>query len=227
MGKREMTMSEDLPKKKISRRRFLKLGCAGLAAAGAAACGGAGLAIVLTPDPPPAELESYAFGEGNMKKVLIAYASATGTTVEIAEAVGEILGGRGFKADVRPVKEKPAVGGYQAVIIGSAVQGAKWLPEAVEFVQSHRAELRKIPVALMSVHFFFRGEGENDRKMRLSYLDPIRPLVPQASEVFFAGRFDRRTTAFGLPAWLARLTPTVDRRDWGKIRAWAETVLER
>jgi menaquinone-dependent protoporphyrinogen oxidase len=210
--------------KRISRRGFLKAGCLGAAAAGVTACGGAGLAIALTPDPPPVQLRSFEFGDSSMKKVLIVYASATGSTVEVAEAIGKTLGERGFSVDVRPVKEKPAVDGYQAVIIGSAVQGSKWLPEAAEFVQTHQAALKKIPMVLMSVHFFFRGEGENDRKMRLAYLDPIRPLVPHATEVFFAGRFDRRTTAVGVPEWLARLTPTIDRRDWGKIRAWAETV---
>ncbi len=219
-----MTVDPRSPKK-ISRRSFLKAGCLGAAAAGVTVCGGAGLAIALTPDFPPVELLSYSFGEGNMKKVLIAYASATGSTVEVAEAIGKTLGERGFSVDVRPVKEKPAVDRYQAVIIGSAVQGSKWLAEAVEFVKTNQAALQKIPVALMSVHFFFRGEGEYDRKMRLAYLDPIRPLVPHATEVFFAGRFDRRTTAVGIPEWLARLTPTIDRRDWGKIRAWAEKII--
>jgi menaquinone-dependent protoporphyrinogen oxidase len=210
--------------KKISRRNFLKAGCLGAAAVGVTACGAAGLAIAVTPEPPPVELLSFEFGEDSMKKVLIAYASATGSTVEVAAAIGKTLGERGFAVDVRPVKEKPAVDGYQAAIIGSAVQGSKWLPEAVEFVISNQEKLQRIPVVLMSVHFFFRGEGEYDRKMRLAYLDPIRPLVPQAAEVFFAGRFDRRTTAVGVPEWLARLTPTIDRRDWKKIRAWAEKV---
>lgn len=212
------------PPRKLSRRGFLKAGCLGAAAVGVTACGAAGLVIALTPDPPPVELLSFDFGDDPMKKVLIAYASATGSTVEVAEAIGKTLATRGFPVDVRPVREKPSVDGYQAVIIGSAVQGSKWLPEAVEFVTANKAALQKIPVVLMCVHFFFRGESGNDRKMRLAYLDPIRPLVPHATEVFFAGRFDRRTTAIGVPEWLARLTPTIDRRDWGKIRAWAEKI---
>src|SRR4030042_4903382 len=134
-----------------------------------------------------------------MKKILIVYASATGSTVEVVEAIGKTRGDRGFAFDTRPAKDKPAVDGYQAVIIGSAVQGSKWLPEAVAFVESNKAALQKIPVALVCVHFFFRGEGEYDCKMRLAYLDPIRPLLPHAMEVFFAGRFDRRTTAMGVP----------------------------
>ena len=208
----------------FSRRRFLKLGCLGAAAAGVTVCGGAGLAIALTPDPPPVELLTYTFGEGNMKKVLIAYASRTGTTVEVAEAIGKTLGERGFAVDVVPVKEKPSVAGYQTVLIGSAVQGAKPLPEAVAFTKANQAALQKIPVALFLVHFFFRGERAMDVKTRESYVEEIRPLIPHAPIQYFAGRFDRRTTAAGLPHWLANLTPTIDRRDWGKIRAWAEKI---
>jgi menaquinone-dependent protoporphyrinogen oxidase len=160
-----------------------------------------------------------------MKKVLIAYASRTGTTVEIAEAIGKTLGERGFAVDVRPIQEKPSVERYQAVLIGSAIIGGNFLPEAAEFVRANGEALRKTPVALFVVHFFFRGNGETDRKTRESYLNEIRPLVPQASEVFFAGRFSRRTvTVGGVPEWMARLTPTIDRRDWGKIRAWAEKL---
>jgi menaquinone-dependent protoporphyrinogen oxidase len=208
----------------ISRRGFLKLGCLGAAAAGATACGGAGWTIALTPDPPPVDFPAYSFGEENMKKVLLAYASRTGTTIGVAEAIGKTLGERGFAADVVPLEENPSVAGYDSVLIGSAVQGAKPLPEAVEFIKANRAALQEIPTALFLVHFFFRSGSEGDVKMRESYVEEIRPLIPNAPIQFFAGRFDKRTTAAGLPAWLARLTPTIDRRDPGAIRAWAEKV---
>lgn len=80
------------------------------------------------------------------------------------------------------------------------------------------------PVALFSDHFFNWGEDAGSQERRLAYLDSVRPLLPQAEQVFFAGRFDQRTTAVGIPNWLARLTPTWDLRDWVKIRAWAQTV---
>lgn len=64
------------------------------------------------------------------KRILVTYATHTGSTVDVAAAIGETLGARGFAVDVRPVKENPSVDGYQAVVMGSAVNGAKWLPEA-------------------------------------------------------------------------------------------------
>jgi menaquinone-dependent protoporphyrinogen IX oxidase len=126
--------------------------------------------------------------------------------------------------DVRPLTEKPPLEGYDCVLLGRAIQGGNLLPEALDFIRGNREALQKIPGALFIVHFFFRSQREPDVKMRQTYLDGVRPLLPETPVVFFAGRFDRRTTAAGLPQWLANLTPTIDRRDWGKIRAWAETV---
>jgi len=208
----------------ISRRSFLRTGCIAAAAVGVTACGGAGMVAALRSDPPPIEFPSISYGEATGDRVLVAYASATGSTVDIAIAIGRTLGERGFSVDVHPVKEKPSVDGYQSVLVGSAVQGGHWLPEAVDFVASNQGALKRLPVALFSVHFFFRGNSASSQKMRLSYLDQVRPLVPGATEAFFAGRFDQRTTAVGLPHWLAHLTPTMDLRDWDAIHAWAQTV---
>jgi menaquinone-dependent protoporphyrinogen oxidase len=210
--------------KSISRRSFLRTGCIGAAAVGLTVCGGAAGVVATRSDPPPLELRSFSYGEQAGDKVLIAYASATGSTVDIAAAIGRTLGERGFSVDVCPIKGKPSLAGCQDVLVGSAVQGGHWLPEAVDFVQANQAELNLLPAALFSVHFFFRGKSESAQKQRMAYLDKVRPFVPLADVAFFGGRFDQRTVAFGLPRWLARLTPTMDVRDWEAIRAWAQTV---
>jgi len=58
-------------------------------------------------------------------RILIAYASATGSTVEVAAEIGKTLGGCGFSVDVRPIRENSKIEGYQAVLVGSAVQWGK------------------------------------------------------------------------------------------------------
>jgi len=188
------------------------------------ACSGAGLVATLRPDPPAVDLPSTTFGNSGAGRVLIAYASATGSTAEIAVTTGEILGKRGFLADVRPVQEQPTIRDVQAVIVGSAVHGGNWMPEAIDWLQANEAALNRLPVALFTVHFFNRGDDEISRARRQAYAGEALSLVPQAEMAFFAGRFDQRTTAMGLPNWLAHLTPTMDLRDWDKIRGWAQRM---
>ena len=95
---------------------------------------------------------------------------------------------------------------------------------SVSFCGQCAPDLYDVPLALFSVHFFNRGDDAASQKRRLAYLDTVRPLVPRASEAFFAGRFDQRTIALGLPSWMAHLTPTMDARDWEEIQGWAQTV---
>ena len=43
--------------------------------------------------------------------ILVTYATRAGSTAEVAGDIGEVLGERGFIADVVPVTENPPVGG--------------------------------------------------------------------------------------------------------------------
>lgn len=208
----------------LSRRRFIKIGCLSIAALGTTVCGGASLVAALRSDPPPIDFRSFSYGERTGTRVLIAYASATGSTVDIAAAIGSTLGECGFSIDVRPLKENPPLDGYQAVVVGGPVHGGHWLPEAVEYVQTNQSDLERLLAALFTVHLGHQGNDVASQKGRQAYLDRVRPLVPAVTEGYFAGRFDQRSVAMGLPAWMARLTPTMDFRDWEAIRAWASNL---
>jgi len=207
--------------KPISRRRFLKVGCLTGAAVGLTICG----ATALAPDPPPVQLSSYIYGEVTMNnRVLIAYATYAGSTVEVAAAIGEMLGARGFSVDVKPIQDKPPVDKYQAVLIGSAIQHGNWLPEAIDFVKANQPALKRMPVGLFCVHIQNLGNDETSRQKRLAYLNEVRPLLQPIDEGFFAGRFNRRGAALMLPGWLARLVPNIDLRNWETIRTWATNI---
>ena len=158
------------------------------------------------------------------------YATRTGSTIGVAAASGETLGGRGFAVDVKPLKENPPTDGYAAVLIGSAVNGAKWLPEAVEWVQNNQQALNRAPVALFSVHIMNLGDDEGSRKNRLAYLNAVRPLLKPLEEAFFAGlgmEPARASLLERLAYQLFKVGPEGDCRDWPKIRAWAETLAPR
>jgi hypothetical protein len=75
-------------------------------------------------------------------------------------------------------------------------------------------------VALFCVHIQNLADDETSRRNRLAYLDRVRPLVQPVAEGFFAGRFDRRGARLLLPKVVAWMVPTIDLRDWKKIRGW-------
>ncbi len=212
----------------ISRRSLLKMGCLTATAAGLTVCG----VTAVSPDPPSVRMQSFTFGEEIMNnRVLVAYASAMGSTVGVAAEIGKTLAAHNFSVDVKPIQEKPQLDGYQAVLIGSAVQGGHWLSEAVEFVKTNRQRLGRVPVALFCVHIQNLGNDETSRQKRLAYLNEVRPLISPVAdgrkatiEGYFAGRFDRRGAALLLPGWLARFVPPLDFRNWNAIRAWTESI---
>ena len=201
----------------LSRRSFLKLGCAGTAAVGLTVCG----ATALAPDPAPTALSTFTYGEKQMqKRILVTYASAFGSTVAVAAAIGESLAGDDLAVDVKPIAENPQLDDYQAVVIGSAVQHGNWLPEAVDFVKSKQAVLQEMPVALFCVHITNLGDDATSRQNRRTFLDAVRPLVPAVDEAYFAGKFDRRGAKLMLPPFFARFVPPLDFRKWDKMRIW-------
>lgn len=83
-------------------------------------------------------------------KVLVTAASKYGSTAEIAQAIGDVLAGRGVDATVMPFDGATAVDDYDAVVFGSAVYAGHWLSPAKEFVQRNALALADRPVWLFS-----------------------------------------------------------------------------
>jgi menaquinone-dependent protoporphyrinogen oxidase len=73
--------------------------------------------------------------------VLIGYASAHGSTREIAERIGARLSELGCPANVVSLDSSVDPAAYPAVVIGSAIHGQRWLPVAEDFVRAHRDAL--------------------------------------------------------------------------------------
>lgn len=161
------------------------------------------------------------------KRVLVGYATGAGSTVGVAEAIGKRLADLGHEVDVKSMKERPSVTGYDAVVLGSAINGGKWLPEATSFLQANRAALAQLPVSLFCVHAMNCGSDPKKTQRREAYLDVERTIVKPAAEGYFAGTGPSAVDANPVAKWAFRLfggDVEGDGRDWEAIAAWAERV---
>lgn len=158
-------------------------------------------------------------------RVLVAYATGTGSTTGVAEEIGRTLAARGYAVDVMQMSERPAVAEYDAVVLGSAVNGGKWLPQAVSFVQDNAECLGRAPVAAFCVHSMNGGSDAKQTRKRLAYLDSVRAAVNLVDEGYFLGVGPTKDDTGAFARWAFKTfggTAEGDSRDWDAIREWAE-----
>lgn len=158
------------------------------------------------------------------KKVLVAYASVSGSTGEVAEAIGQVLGKQeGVTVEVRRVRDVTDIGVYSAVVLGSSIRVGKWLPEAIQFLETHQESLGQVPVAYFTTCLTMVNDTEDSRRTVLAYMEPVLQKSAEIKPVglgLFAGSLDPNRPL----VMQTDLAPQGDYRDWEAIRAWAEEV---
>ncbi len=164
-----------------------------------------------------------------MSKILVCYATFSGSTVEVAQAIGEELSNAAFEVEVLPLDEVKDLDGCDGVVVGGPmIMG--WHRAALRFLRKHRGQFQRIPLAVFVTAMSLTETGERivdgvpvevDEKLpkppnnegRLSlreryasvrnYIRPIvkavRPAKPAAIGLF-AGRLD-----YGRLKWWAVL----------------------
>jgi menaquinone-dependent protoporphyrinogen oxidase len=163
--------------------------------------------------------------------ILVGYASAHGSTREIAERIGNRLSERGLHAEVRPLIEVSDLGGYGAAVIGSPIHDQEWLPEAVNFVRCTGEAISNRPVWLFSV-------GMTD-----ALATPLRARAQKAEEAKMAAdigsgvrlRGHRLFSGVVQPGHLSGRGRVIframggrygDFRNWDEIDAWANEIAQ-
>jgi menaquinone-dependent protoporphyrinogen oxidase len=172
---------------------------------------------------------------GDVMKVLVAYATHSGSTAEIAERVAQRLHAAGHHPDLGPVTTFSAMPTHDAFVIGSAVYLGRWQKEALTFVERNRPVLATGPTWLFSSGPLGAERTDTDgRDIRVGALLAgqidalIEAVQPRDHRVFFGALDPDR---IGLGPRLMRLTPAGrkllqegDFRDWAEIEAWADSI---
>ncbi|MEW5868582.1 MAG: flavodoxin domain-containing protein [Chloroflexota bacterium] len=180
-----------------------------------------------------------------MKKILVAYATNSGTTADVARRIGEQLQKHGHQVDVFLLEEIPSLEAYEAVLLGAPMI-VGWHRAARAFLKQHQARLAQIPVALfvtcMSLTQTNTAQVDGvpvsvdpdlpkppARQGRLSfkeryatvenYLRPVLKVAPQVrpiSVAFFGGRLD----LYRLKWWQSLFVLLIIQAQLGDKRNW-------
>ena len=161
-------------------------------------------------------------------KILIAFATRAGSTSEVAKKIADVLCAKGLEVDVLPVKKVKNLNPYRAIILGSAIRAAHWLPEAVQFVENNKSELDKIPTAFFTVSLTMSEKTEENLRKVASYVDPVRSMLQPDFEGFFPGKMDPKSLSVPTRIMIkAMKTREGDFRDWDAVCAWAEEAYSK
>jgi menaquinone-dependent protoporphyrinogen oxidase len=161
--------------------------------------------------------------------VLVAYATRSGSTKEVSEAVAATLREHGLAVEIQPMKAVSSLIGYHAVVLGAPLIMHHWHKDARRFLSRHHATLEKLPVAVFALGPVHDDEKEwqGVRDQLDSTLSKFPGFKPIAVDIF-GGRFD--PTLLGFPWKLVpglKKIPSSDIRDWTAIRTWARNLSEK
>jgi menaquinone-dependent protoporphyrinogen oxidase len=155
--------------------------------------------------------------------VLVASASRHGATREIADLIGATIAARGVRTDIREIGDVPALEGYDAVVIGSAVYMGGWIRSARAFVERHADELAARPTWLFSSGPI--GDPPKPDAETAVRVDDLIQAAHAREHRLFAGRLDLNRLGL-VQRTVARAAHTGegDYRDWDEIQDWATSI---
>lgn len=157
-----------------------------------------------------------------MSSVLVAYATKTGCTEGIAEAIGRTLAEDGFDVSVVSIKDKPDPSGYDAVVVGSGARIGGWHGMAKKWVSGNAEVLKGMPVAFFTACLTLASDPDKTDEVR-AYTDDLiaESGVQPVAYGLFAGWFEPDKFSFVGRKVLEKMdSPQGDHRDWDAITAW-------
>jgi len=157
-------------------------------------------------------------------KVLVCAASKYGATSEIAQAVADVMAGRGCEVTVLPPEKVGAVEEFDAVVLGSAVYMGQWMKPARELAERSASAL-----AARQVWLFSSGPIGEPAKPADDPVDVTKIL--QATKArdhqIFTGKLVKKHLSFPDRALVSAIRAQEgDFRDWAEIRDWATGIAD-
>ncbi|MBF6176635.1 flavodoxin domain-containing protein [Nocardia blacklockiae] len=160
--------------------------------------------------------------------VLVTYASARGSTAEIAEYLADRMRDRGLHVRAASVSENLDPRLFEAVVLGSAIHNGAFLPEFVDYTERHGLALRMRPAWLFSVGMGPALHGPLGFPLRHATspaIAAVRDTMCALGYQPFAGVFQRPDELrIRVIMWLLGCR-VGDQRDWPAIAAWADTLV--
>lgn len=156
----------------------------------------------------------------NTKPILVTYATRYGSTEEVAEAIASTLREIGLEVELQPMRAVKSVDSYGATVLGAAIYGGHWHPEAHQFLSQQQEALNRIPVAIFTLGPVNTSAGAMKNSHRQLDKELARyPWLKLVALEIFVGKYDPSKLGF-----FEKLLPASDHRNWEAIRAWAKAL---
>jgi menaquinone-dependent protoporphyrinogen oxidase len=157
-------------------------------------------------------------------KVLVCAASKYGATGEIAQAVGEVLAGKGLEVTVVPPGQAGAMEEFDAVVLGSAVYMGQWMKPARELAERSAAALAARPVWLFSSGPVGEPAKPADNPVDVA---KILEVTKARDHQIFTGKLVKKHLSFPDRAMASAIRAAEgDFRNWAEIKAWAAGIAD-
>jgi menaquinone-dependent protoporphyrinogen oxidase len=126
-----------------------------------------------------------------MNKILVTYATHSGSTAEVARVVMEEIQKSGAQVELRPVNEAGELASYSAVVLGAPMI-LGWHRSALRFLRRNRAVLAKKPLAVFVTCMSLTVTGETNVRGVPVVVDENLPKPPMtADRLSFKERYSR------------------------------------